>query len=144
MPSQAEVIKDLIELNWSLTCELSKTGDSAMKEIVRFFDRKQVQGNEWPKAITVEKINAEADENRKVHPHFTEVRDMYKITCHFRVTDVNPDTYSDALLDVEDMGKEVQVILDTAYDPSSGLGRVYVVDTCWSKTDHLDGAQPEV
>ena len=85
MPSQAEVIKDLIETNWSLGGELSKTGTDAMEEVVRFFDRKQVQGNEWPKAVTVEKINDEADENRKVHPHFTEVRDVYRITCHFRV-----------------------------------------------------------
>ena len=144
MPSQAEVIRDLIETNWSLSGELSKTGTDAMQEIVRFFDRKQVQGNEWPKAVTVEKINAEADENRKVHPHFTEVRDKYIITCHFRVTDVEPETYSDALLNVEDMAKEVQVIIDTAYDPSSGLGIFYVADKTWTKTDHLEGAQPEL
>ena len=105
MPSQAEVIRDLIETNWSLSGELSKTGTDAMQEIVRFFDRKQVQGNEWPKAVTVEKINDEANENRKTHPHFTEVRDKYIITCHFRVTDVEPETYSDALLNVEDMAK---------------------------------------
>ncbi len=31
--------------------------------LVDFYDRKQVEGNEQTKAITVEKINAEANEN---------------------------------------------------------------------------------
>ncbi len=110
MPSQAEVIRDLIETNWSLSGELSKTGTSAMQEVVRFFDRKQVQGNEWPKAVTVEKINDQADENTTKHPHFTEVRDEYIISCHWRVGDVDPATYSTALLNVEDMAKEVQYL----------------------------------
>ncbi len=144
MPSQAEVIRDLIETNWSLTGELSKTETNNMKEVIRFFDRKQVEGNEWPKAITVEKINDEADENRKTHPHFTEVRDKYIITCHWRIVDVDPVIYSSGLDNIQNMAAEVQDILDTAYDPSSGLGIFYVVDKMWDKRDHLEGAQPEL
>ena len=45
MPSQSEVIKDLIELNRSLTGEVNKVTTSNMSEVVRFFDRKQVKGN---------------------------------------------------------------------------------------------------
>ena len=75
MVSQAETIRDLLFTNWALTGLLNKVETAAMKEIIRFFDRKQVEGNEWPKAITVEKINAQANENTTKHPHFTEVRD---------------------------------------------------------------------
>ena len=141
MPSQAEEIRDLIETNWSLTGQLNKTETATMKEVVRFFDRQEIQGNEWPKAITVEKINDEADENTVKHPHFTEVRDKYIISCHFRVTDGDPAPYSDSLQQVEDMAKEVQVILATAYDPHAGNGIFYVVNSEWSKDDHRDGAQ---
>ncbi len=141
MVSQAEVIRNLIETNWSLTGQLNKVETTAMKEVVRFFDRQEVEGNEWPKAITVEKINDEADENTVKHPHFTEVRDKYIISCHFRVTDSDPTPYSDALDQVEDMAEEVQLILSTAYDPHAGNGIFFVVNTQWNKNDHRDGAQ---
>ena len=115
-----------------------------MKEVVRFFDRQQIEGNEWPKAITVQKINDETDENKIKHPHFTEVRDKYIISCLFRATDSDPTPYSDALLQVENMAKEVQVILSTAYDPHAGNGIFFVVNSEWSKDDHRDGAQIEL
>jgi len=144
MVSQAEEIKDLIETNWALTGSLNKAETANMKEVVRFFDRKQVKGNEWPKAVTVEKINDQSDENTVKHPHFTQVRDRYIITCLYRVTDVNPDTYSISLTNVENMGKEVQRILDTAYDPHAGNGIFFTVDITWSKNDHTDGGQPDL
>lgn len=144
MVSQAEEIKDLLETNWSLTGELNKTQTTDMKEVVRFFDRQQIEGNEWPKAITVQKINDEADENTVKHPHFTEVRDKYIITCHFRVTDSDPSPYSDSLTQVEDMAREVQVILATAYDPHDGNGIFYVVNSEWNKDDHREGSQIEL
>ncbi len=144
MVSQAEEIKDLIETNWSLTGELNKTQTANMKEVVRFFDRQQIEGNEWPKAITVQKINDQADENTIKHPHFTEVRDKYIITCHFRVTDSDPIPYSDSLTQVEDMAREVQVILATAFDPHDGNGIFFVVNSEWAKDDHREGAQIEL
>ena len=80
MTSQAETIRDLLFDNWSLTGELSKTPLDNMKEIVYFIDRKQIEGNEQTKVITVEKINATEDENEIVHPNFTEKTDKYAIT----------------------------------------------------------------
>ena len=142
--SQAETVKNLLETNWALTGSLSKTSASNMNEVVRFFDRKQVEGNEWPKAVTVEKINDQLDENKFKHPHFTEVRDNYTITCHFRVVDVNPATYSTSLTNVENMAKEVQRILATSYDPHAGTGVFFTADATWTKSDILDGAQPEL
>jgi hypothetical protein len=144
MVSQAQEITDIIRTNWSLTGVLSKTETAAMQEVVRFFDRKQVKGNEWPKAVTVEKINDQANENTIKHPHFTQVRDKYIVTCLYRVTDVNPDTYSLALTNVEDMAKEVQSILATSFDPQAGNGIFFTVDSTWSKNDHLDGGQADL
>ena len=144
MASQATIIKDAIEAGWNLTGRLSKTQTATISEIVRFYDRRQVEGNEWPKAVTVEKINAEGNENFRQHPHFTEVRDVYTITAYYRVQDVQFGTYSDAIEDAEDMGAEIQRILETLYDPNATVGTFFIADHTWSKVDLLDQAQPEL
>lgn len=144
MVSQAEIIRDLIETNWSLTGRLSKTESASMKEVVRFFDRWEVEGNEWPKAVVVEKINADEDENNTIHPNFTEVMDVYEIKCRYRVWDVQQITFSEALEDVEDMAKEVQRILRLVFDPATATGTFFVTRSNWRKEDHRDQAQPEL
>jgi len=142
--SQAEEIKNSLESGWALTGRLNKTSSDSMKEIVRFFDRLQVEGNEWPKAITVEKINDEANENFIQHPHFTEVRDVYRVTCYYRVVDVQVPSYSEALTDVEDMAREIQRILETLFDPNATLGSFMIADHSWMKMDLLEQNQPEL
>lgn len=143
MVSQAEIIRDLIFTNWALTGRLSKTETADMKEIVRFFDHWEVFGNEWPKAIIVEKINADEDENTVFHPNFTEVSDVYEIKCRFRITDVQQVSFSESLQDVEDMAREVQRILRITFNPSTATGTFFVTRSNWRKEDHKDQAQPE-
>jgi len=143
MVSQAETIRDLIFNNWNLTGRLSKTETDDMKEVVRFFDHWEVYGNEWPKAVIVEKINAEEDENNIIHPNFTEVSDVYEIKCRFRVTDVQQVSFSESLQDVEDMAREVQRILRINFDPATTTGTFFVTRSSWRKEDHKDQAQPE-
>jgi hypothetical protein len=144
MVSQAEVIKDLIETNWSLTGSLSKTQTANMKEVVRFFDRKQVEGNEWPKAIEVVKINNDLEENIVQFPNFYEVEDTYEITIRWRVTNVDPSTYSSALDSVEQMATELIGILDAQFNPDTSGSGYFVSGKAWRKDDHIDQAQPEL
>ncbi len=144
MVSQATEIRDIIETDWSLTGRLSKVPLDNMKEIVRFFDRDQVLGNEWPKAVVVRKINDEFDENRNVHPTFDETIDKYEITLYYRVVDVQEPSYSEALDDIEEMATELQRILKLQWDPSTGLGPYFTSDYYWTKADHVDSAQPEL
>ena len=112
-----------------------------MKEVVRFFDRDQVQGNEWPKAVTVVKINAEADEDRIEHPVFTEITDKYVITIRFRVSDADPVRYTTCLDLIEDMGGEIWRILKLTWAPNSTTGDFMQSSGEWRKLDHQDGAQ---
>lgn len=144
MVSQAEVIKDLIEANWNLTGTLSKTATNSMKEVVRFFDRQQVEGNEWPKAVVVRKINAEGKENQVEYPNFIEIQDVYEITMYYRVTDVQEASFSQSLENVELMATETLDILETTFSPSMDNGVFWQVDRTWHKHDHLDQAQPEL
>ncbi len=143
MVSQAEIIRDLIFTNWALTGRLSKTETDNMKEVVRFFDHWEVYGNEWPKAVVVEKINADEDENTVFHPNFTEVSDVYEIKCRFRITDVQQVSFSESLTDVEDMAREVQRILRIVFNPATATGTFFVARSQWRKEDHRDQAQPE-
>ena len=144
MASQATEVAEFIETNWSLTGSLSKTQTDNMKEIVRFFDRQQVEGNEWPKAIVVRKINDEGKENQIEHPNYIEIRDIYEITYYYRVIDVQPISYSEALEDAELMGTELLRILDLLFSPSMSNGEFWTVEREWTKHDHLDQAQPEL
>jgi len=144
LTSQAQIIRNSIETNWGLGGTLSKTETDSMKEVVRFFDRKQVKGNEWPKAVTVEKINAEGEENIVEHPRYSEVSDQYYITLHYRVTNVEPETYSTALDQVEKMATEVQRIIALTYSPADEQGTFFTTTSYWTKQDHLEGAQPEL
>ena len=144
MVSQAEVIKNLIETNWNLTGELSKTGTTAMKEVVYFFDREQVYGNEKTKAIEVVKINGTLEESVTQHPNFTEYNDNYKITCRYRVTDVEEATYSTALTNVENMAKEVQDILNAQFSPQTGVDGWFVSRITAYKDDWIESDQHEM
>ena len=144
MVSQATTIRDSLETNWSLTGNLSKTVSGNMREIVRFFDRDQVEGNEWPKAVTVRKINKEGEENRVEHPKFTTVSDVYRVTVFFRVTDVDPTVYSAALESIEDMASEVERILALTYKPSTPNGTFFTASHKWENLDHRDQAQVDL
>ena len=144
MTSQATEIMEFIETNWSLTGTLSKAPTDSMKEIVRFFDRDQVEGNEWAKAIVVRKINDEQKEDRTVHPNYIELIDKYDITIYYRVLDVQFASYSDALDDVELMGTELQRILDLQFNPASAIGPWFTANYYWLAHDHRDSAQPDL
>jgi len=144
MVSQAETIKDLIESSWSLGGTLSKTQSDNMKEVVRFFDRPQVLGNEWPKAVEVVKLNNDEEENVTEHLNFIEVVDIYEITLRLRVVDVDPAPFSQALTNVELMATEVIGILDTQFSPATSSSGWFVSAKTWRKEDHVDQAQPEL
>lgn len=144
MVSQAETIRNLLFDNWTLGDELSKVPLDNMKEIVYFYDRRQVEGNEQTKAITVEKINAEGNENIVDHPSFSEVQDWYTITIYYRAVDVQQTTFSDALSNVDLMGQEIRRILEINYNPATTTGQFFLSKSRWTKRDMVDQAQPEL
>ncbi len=144
MPSQATEIRDLIEAEWSLTGRLSKVPLENMKEIVRFFDRAQVEGNEWVKAIVVKKINDSMDEDKSIEPTFINTTDKYEFEVRYRVVDVQEISYSEALEDVEEMAREMQRIIKTVFDPANAIGPYMTAEYRWGETDWRAGAQPEL
>lgn len=148
MVAAATTLRDTIETEWSLTGLLSKvvtgSGSSLMDQVVKFFDRLQVKGNEAVKAVIVQKINAEGNENNVQHPNFNEIIDIYEITVRYRVVDVNADNYSTYIDLIEQMGTEVTRILKTVYNPSSTLNIYFRTAKNWTNEDVDVGNQRDL
>ncbi len=151
--SSAEILRDTLHTDWNLTDPLLRdptgTTDSVIEgtQYVYFFDRKQIVKNEKAKAVVVEKINHEGDENRIVHPNFSEQADIYEITLHLRVTSVNPEQFDVWLVNMDNMAAETIKILKTIYDPSSKppTGVFFQTKSDWIKEDvYVSGSQPEL
>jgi len=139
LTAAATILRDTIETEWSLSGLLSKvvtgSGSSLMDQVVKFFDRLQVIGNEAVKAVIVQKINAEGNETVIKHPNFNELVDIYEITVRYRVVDVNSDNYSTYLDLIEQMGTEVVRILKTVYNPATTLNVYFRTHNTWSNED---------
>lgn len=148
MVAAATTLRDTIESGWNLTGELSKvetgTGPTLMDEVVQFWDRKQVIGNEVPKSVTVEKINADENEIIVKHPHFNEVSDIYEITVYYRVIDVDEDNFSTSLDLIESMAQEVVRIVKTVFNPSVPTGIYFRTANSWTNEDMYMGNEPEL
>jgi len=148
MVAAATILRDTIETNWALTGLLSKvvtgSGSSLMDQVVKFFDRLQVKGNEAVKAVIVQKINAEGNENNVQHPNFNEIIDIYELTVRYRVVDVNADNYSTYIDLIEQMGTEVTRILKTVYNPSSTLNIYFRTAKNWTNEDVDVGNQRDL
>ncbi len=145
--SSAEILRNALSDNWSLSDPLAKVPISPVTGVqyVYFFDRAQIVKNEKAKALVVEKIVHEGDENRVVHPKFIEQADIYEITLYLRVTSVNPDQFDVWLLNMDNMAEETLRILKTIYDPTTTTGVFFQTRGVWENQDvYVKGAQPEL
>ena len=133
--SEAQTITELLFTEWSLTGELSKTLVGDMTEVVHFFDREQIPGTKFAKAVTVEKINALGNELIVEHPTFFEQSDIFEVTCLLQVPDGNIDTFSVWIDLMQQMTTEVTRILKTEYAPSAGTGEFFRTTTAWTRDD---------
>jgi hypothetical protein len=142
--SQAQTIKELLFNNWSLTGELAKTTTGDMTEPVTFYDRGQVPGNKFPKAITVQKINDLGNENIVEHPTFFEQSDTFEVTCFLQVIDAADDQFSVWIDLMEQMTSEVTRILRTIYAPAEDTGEFFKVTRNWTRDDTFFPDDPEL
>lgn len=148
MTAAATTLKNILFGNWSLTGELNKksegSGSTLMDEVVQFFDRLQVIGNEVTKAVVVEKINAEGNEGIIKHPNYNELTDTYEITVRYRIVDVNANNYSESLDFVEQMATETVRILKTVYNPASTENVYFQTMNNWVNLDVDVGNQRDL
>jgi len=142
--SEAQTIKELLFDNWSLTGELAKATTGDMTEPVHFYDRGQVPGNKFPKAITVQKINKIGNENIIEHPTYFEQSDTFEITCFLQVIDSADDQFSVWIDLMQQMTSEVTRILKTVFSPANATGEFFRTTTGWTKDDTFFPDDPEL
>jgi len=133
---QADTLRDSIESGWALTGALAKTSSNPMKNPVKFFAHPQVKQIPTRKAVEVVKNSPLS--NDIIHQKFTEVRDVFEITCRYTVEDVKNSKWDTAEKRVEDMCDEVLRITKTVYNPYSGTGVYFTSNTSWSNQDSID------
>ena len=133
--SDAQTVKELLFDNWALTGELSKTVVGDMDEVVHFFDRDQIPGNKFAKAVTVQKINAIGNEKIVEHPKFFEQSDTFEVSCFLQVPDGAEDVFSVWIDLMQQMTSEVTRILKTVYSPSTDTGEFFRTNTAWTRDD---------
>jgi hypothetical protein len=112
-----------------------------MKEIVQIFDHPVIEGNEPTKVVTIDKATQEEQEGIFEHPNYTEVYDDYIIDVRYRVKDVQPIVYSQAISDLQEITQEVVRILKLRFDPANGVGTYFTIRKDWTILDHRDGYQ---
>jgi len=147
--SSAEILRNAIESAWNLPDPLEKVPVTPVsgRQYVYFFDRKQIVKNEKAKALVVEKISHEGDENMITHPTFSEQADIYEITLYLRVTSVNREQFDVWLTNMDNMANETIRILKTIYDPTSTppTNVFFQTRSDWIKEDvYPSGSQPEL
>jgi hypothetical protein len=142
--SEAQTIKELLFDNWALTGELANATTGDMTEPVHFYDRGQVPGNKFPKAITVQKINAIGNENIIEHPTFFEQSEVFEITCFLQVPDAADDVFSVWIDLMQQMTGEVSRILKTVYSPSTSTGEFFKSTSAWIRDDTFFPDDPEL
>lgn len=129
--SEAQTIKELLESNWALTGELSKSNDDDMSEVVNFLNRDQVPGNKAAKMVTVQKINDLGNESVIEHPRYFEQIDTFEITCFLQVPDSADDVFNDWIDLMQQMTGEVKKILRTVYAPTGNIGSFFKTNIDW-------------
>jgi len=115
-----------------------------MKEVVQFYAHPQIVGNEWSKAVEVQKINTPALENELEFPSFSTIQDTFLIKCRYRLKGSNETQYDEAEKDIEDMTEEVRRIVKTVYSPQAGNGVFHRTSWAWRIEDDLNASKPEL
>jgi hypothetical protein len=144
MAFAADDLRNIIESGWSLTGELSKTASDTMKEVVTFFSRPQIMGNEVVKAVEVTKAADLENDGIIKHPQFIEERDTFIIRVRYRAVDIQEVTYNDALSNMEAMQNEVIRLIETTFDPSVPNGTFFRHERQWTDESLYNTAQPDI
>lgn len=135
MPYAADVLRDYLYNNWSLSGQVSKTAASDMDNPVFFFAHPQVPGTETRKAVEVRQVDPTEDVT--IHPKFEEVKQTYMIRCRYTIEGIDGDTYDNAESNMQAMQDEVNRILDTLYDPLTTTGTFFRVIHNWENEDEI-------
>lgn len=144
MVYEADTLKELLRLNWSLTGLLSAEGTPAADSNIRpikFFARDQNDEKIETKSVEVHKVSplATTDANE----FFTTESDEIKIRLLYKLNDLSKDDWDLTESNVEDIEEEIERILATVFDPQTGIGIWFTKSLNWRDVDEINIPQQE-
>lgn len=135
MPYDADVLRDYLYDNWSLTGQVAKTAATDMDNPVFFFAHPQVPGTETRKAVEVRQVDPTEDVT--IHPKFEEVKQMYMIRCRYTLEGIDGVAYDNAESNMQAMQDEVNRIIKTLNNPITNTGTFFRVIRNWENDDEI-------
>ena len=136
MVYEADTLRDIFELNWNLTGRIAKQGTDDSTRPVFFFAHEQNLDKIETKAVEVIKLTSK--KTRRKTEFFTREEDQFSITVRYKIQGTNTDDWDISESDVEDMEEEVERIIDTVYNPQTGIGIFWSSDFNWRNEDQIN------
>ncbi len=136
MVYESDTLRDILELNWNLTGRLVKQGTDDSTRPVFFFAHEQNLDKIETKAVEV--IKSTSKKIRRKTEFFTREEDRFEIKVRYKIQGTNTDDWDTSESDVEDMEEEIERIIDTVYNPQTGIGIFWSSDFNWKNEDQIN------
>ena len=144
MVYEADTLKELLRLNWSLVGLLSAEGTVAAENNIRpikFFARDQNDEKIETKSIEVHKesplgISAQNE-------FFTNEDDVIKIRVLYKLQDLSKVGWDLTEANVEDIEEEIERIIATTFNPQTGIGIWFTISEDWKDVDEINREKQE-
>jgi hypothetical protein len=144
MVYEADTLKELLRLNWTLTGLMAAEGTAAANKTIRpikFFARDQNDEKIETKAIEVHKESPLGIS--KANEFFSEDDDEIKIRVLYKLQDLSKDDWDLTESNVEDIEQEVERILATTFNPQTGIGIWFTKSESWRDVDEINRESQE-
>jgi hypothetical protein len=139
MVYEADTLKEILRLNWTLTGLMAAEGTAAADKSIRpikFFARDQNDEKIETKAIEVHKEAPLGIAN--ANEFFTNEDDEFKIRVLYKLQDLSKDDWDLTESNVEDIEEEIQRIIATTYNPQTGIGIWFTIQETWRDVDEIN------
>ena len=139
MVYEADDLKEILRINWSLTGLLSAEGSLGADNNIRpikFFARDQEDEKIETKAIEVHKVSPLKTKDET--EFYTVESDEFKIRILYKLNDLAKVGWDLSESNVEDMEEEIERILGITFNPQSGIGIWFTKNTDWRDVDEIN------
>lgn len=139
MVYEADTLKELLRINWSLTGLMAAEGSVAAEKAIRpikFFARDQNDEKIETKSVEVHKVSPLA--TKQDNEFFTNETDEIKIRVNYKLQDLSKDDWDITEANVEDIEEEIERILLTTFNPQTGVGIWFTKNIDWKDVDQIN------
>jgi len=139
MTYEADQLKEILRIGWSLTGSLSAENTPASNGInrpIKFYAREQIKDKIESKGIEINKSTPII--SQKNTEFFTEETDEFTIKIIKKLNGTSVAGFDESETDVELMELEVNRIIQNTFNVQSGIGIFWTSDLTWRDADEIN------